>query len=68
LPRISSIDRVLDLGSNSGPEIELTLGYNLIAAKPGGFGFDFALGGVVPEPATRALMLLGFAGLGFCGL
>ena len=33
----------------------------------GGFGFDFAVGGAVPEPSTWAMMLAGFAGLGFAG-
>jgi hypothetical protein len=28
---------------------------------------DFAVGGTVPEPSTWAMMLLGFAGLGFIG-
>jgi hypothetical protein len=32
-----------------------------------GFGFDFGVGGAVPEPSTWAMMLLGFAGLGFAG-
>ena len=27
----------------------------------------FVLGGAVPEPSTWAMMLLGFAGLGFAG-
>jgi len=54
-----------------GPTIDLTIGYNLVATAPGGFGFDFALGGAVsdtvPESSTWAMMLLGFAGLGFVG-
>jgi hypothetical protein len=52
---------VIDLGSNFGPDIDLTIN---------GFG-DFVIGGVVegvPEPSTWALMLLGFAGLGFLGI
>jgi hypothetical protein len=28
---------------------------------------DFAVGGTVPEPSTWAMLLLGFAGLGFVG-
>jgi hypothetical protein len=28
---------------------------------------DFALGGAVPEPSTWAMMLIGFAGLGYAG-
>jgi hypothetical protein len=53
-------DDVIDLGSNFGPNIDLTIN---------GFG-TFVIGGVVegvPEPSTWALMLLGFAGLGFAG-
>jgi PEP-CTERM motif len=58
-------DDVIDLGSSLGPNFDLTFGYTLIADGPGGFGFDFALGGAVPEPSTWAMMLAGFAGLGF---
>ncbi|MGA9850534.1 MAG: PEP-CTERM sorting domain-containing protein, partial [Roseiarcus sp.] len=55
-------DHVIDLGSFSGPAVDLTIGYN------GGFGaFDFAVGGAVPEASTWAMMLLGFMGLGFAG-
>jgi hypothetical protein len=50
-----------------GPDIDLTFGYNLVADGSGGFGFDFAVGGAVPEPSTWAMMLVGFAGLGFAG-
>jgi hypothetical protein len=32
-----------------------------------GFGFDLAVGGAVPETSTWAMMLIGFAGLGFAG-
>ena len=60
-------DDVIDLGSNLGPDIDLTFGYTLIADGSGGFGFDFALGGAVPEPSTWAMMLVGFAGLGYAG-
>ena len=61
-------DRVIDLGSDfGGPGIDLTIAYNLVADGSGGFGFDFALGGAVPEPSTWAMMLIGFAGLGFAG-
>jgi hypothetical protein len=49
---------VINLGSILGPTIDLTI--------EGGGGV-FALGGAVPEPSTWALMLLGFAGLGFAG-
>jgi hypothetical protein len=60
-------DDVIDLGSDLGPNIDLTFGYTLIADGPGGFGFDLAIGGAVPEPSTWAMMLVGFAGLGFAG-
>jgi hypothetical protein len=60
-------DTVLDLGSYPGPSVDLTFGYNLTADGSGGFGFDLAVGGAVPEPSTWAMMLLGFAGLGFAG-
>jgi PEP-CTERM motif len=61
-------DNVVDLGpSLGGPGIDLTIGYNLVADGSGGFGFDFAVGGAVPEPSTWAMMLIGFAGLGFAG-
>jgi PEP-CTERM motif len=55
----SSNDTVINLG-NFGPNIDLTIN---------GFG-AFVIGGVVeavPEPSTWALMLLGFAGLGYAG-
>ena len=60
-------DDVIDLGADFGPNIDLTFGYTLITDGPGGFGFDLAIGGAVPEPSTWAMMLLGFAGLGFAG-
>jgi hypothetical protein len=60
-------DNVIDLGSDLGPNIDLTFGYTLIADGSGGFGFDLAIGGAVPEPSTWAMMLVGFAGLGFAG-
>jgi hypothetical protein len=47
---------VINLGSIVGP-INLTID---------GVGV-FAFGGAVPEPSTWAMMLLGFAGLGFAG-
>ena len=59
-------DSVINLGS-LGPDIDLTFAYNLVADGSGGFGFDFAVGGAVPEPSTWAMMLLGFAGLGYAG-
>jgi hypothetical protein len=60
-------DSVINLGSNLGPDIDLTFGYNLVADGSGGFGFDFAVGGAVPETSTWTMMLVGFAGLGFAG-
>ena len=60
-------DDVIDLGSDFGPNIDLTFAYTLIANGSGGFGFDLAVGGAVPEPSTWAMMLVGFAGLGFTG-
>ena len=60
-------DSVINLGSNLGPDINLTFGYNLVADGSGGFGFDFAIGGAVPETSTWTMMLVGFAGLGFAG-
>jgi hypothetical protein len=53
----SVTDAVINLGSNFGPDIDLTIN---------GFG-DFAIGGAVPEPSTWAMMLVGFAGLGYAG-
>jgi hypothetical protein len=63
-------NNAVDLGSNSGPAVDLTFGYSLIADGSGGFGFDFAVGdppgaSAVPEPSTWAMLLLGFAGLCF---
>ena len=51
-------DGVIDLGSSFGPNIDLTIV---------SYGGDFVLGGAVPEPSTWAMMLVGFAGLGFAG-
>jgi PEP-CTERM motif len=50
-------NRVINLGSTLGPNIDLTIEGDGV----------FALGGAVPEPSTWALMLLGFVGLGFVG-
>ncbi|MBO0734135.1 MAG: PEP-CTERM sorting domain-containing protein [Methylocapsa sp.] len=44
-----------------GPNIDLTL--SIFFGGPGAFAF----GGVIPEPSTWAMMLIGFAGLGFLG-
>jgi PEP-CTERM motif len=64
-------DDVIDLGAEPGPNISVLFGYTLTADGPGGFGFDLAFGGAVPqavpEPSTWAMMLVGFAGLGFAG-
>jgi hypothetical protein len=52
----TSSDTVINLG-NFGPNIDLTI-----------YGFGtFAFGGAVPEPSTWAMMLIGFAGLGYAG-
>ena len=63
-------DDVLDLGSYSG-SVNLAFGYDLVADGPGGFGFDFAIGGAVPgaapESSTWAMVLIGFAVLGVMG-
>jgi hypothetical protein len=59
-------DAVLDLGSYSGA-VDLTFGYTLVADGAGGFGFDLAVGGAVPEPSTWTMMLIGFAGLSYAG-
>jgi hypothetical protein len=55
-------DNVIDLGSDFGPNFDLTFGYTLVADGSGGFGFDLAIGGAVPEPSTWAMMLVGFVG------
>jgi hypothetical protein len=62
-------DSVIDLGSDFGPDIDLTFGYTLVADGSGGFGFDFAIGGIAaaPESSTWAMMAIGFAGLGYAG-
>ena len=60
-------DDVIGLGSDFGPNVDLSFGYTLVADGSGGFGFDFAVGGAVPQTSTWAMMLIGFAGLGFTG-
>jgi PEP-CTERM motif len=52
-------DSVFNLGSNLGPNIDLTI----VTYGSGAFVF----GGAVPEPSTWAMMLLGFAGLTLAG-
>jgi hypothetical protein len=54
-------DSVINLGSDLGPNIDLTLS---VIDGPGG---AFAVGGAVPEPSTWAMMLFGFAGLAWAG-
>ena len=57
----SVTDAVINLGSNFGPNIDLTInGY-------GAFVIGGAVPQAVPELSTWAMMLLGFAGLGFAG-
>jgi hypothetical protein len=59
--RVTVTDTVIDLGSNFGPNIDLTIfGY-------GTFVFGGAVAETVPEASTWAMLLLGFAGLGFIG-
>jgi hypothetical protein len=55
----SLTDVVINLGSNFGPNIDLTIN---------GFG-DFVVGGAapVPEGSTWAMLVLGFTGLGLVG-
>jgi len=48
---------VINLGFFSGPNIDLTIEGDGV----------FALGGAVPEPATWAMILLGFAAIGYAG-
>ena len=60
-------DTVLNLGTYSGPGVDVTFGYDLTADGSGGFGLDLAVGGAVPEPSTWAMMLVGFTSLSFAG-
>jgi hypothetical protein len=55
-------DSVINLGSNFGPNIDLTFSGSGVFAVGSAFP-----GSAVPEPSTWAMMLLGFAGLGFAG-
>jgi len=52
-------DHVIDLGSNFGPNVDLTI----VTYGSG----DFVVGSAVRETSTWAMMLLGFAGLGYAG-
>ncbi len=49
----------------AGPQT-VDLRYWLTVSEVGG-GFGFTYNTSVPEPSTWAMMLLGFAGLGFAG-
>ena len=62
-------DDSLDLGAIDTGSHYVDLSYWLIASEPGaGFGFAYDLApSAVPEPSTWAMMLLGFAGLGYAG-
>ena len=54
-------DSVINLGSDWGPDIELT--FMVTSGESGAF----AVGAVVPESSTWAMMLVGFAGLASAG-
>jgi hypothetical protein len=57
---------VAAMGQGQNPTTDATMGM----FSPGIFGPNFdvgAVGAAVPEPSTWAMMLLGFAGLGFFG-
>jgi hypothetical protein len=59
-------DHKLDLGwLGAGPQTVDIL-YSLTASEIGA-GFGFTYNAAVPEPSSWAMMLLGFAGLGFAG-
>jgi hypothetical protein len=61
-------DNSLLLGVLGAGNQTVDVSYLLTASGVGdGFGFDFGVGGAVPEPSTWAMMLLGFAGLGYAG-
>jgi hypothetical protein len=61
-------DNSLLLGVLGAGNQTVDVSYLLTASAVGdGFGFDFGVGGAVPEPSTWAMMLLGFAGLGYAG-
>ncbi len=60
-------DDPLNLGLVSGVA-NLVFSYDLVAGGSGGYGMDLAFGGAVPEPSTWAMMLIGFAGLGYAAM
>ena len=64
-------DHALDLGAINAGGQYIDLSFSLAASLSGngsGFGFDYDLAfHAVPEPSTWAMMLLGFAGLGYAG-
>ena len=57
---------VVNLGAVSGVA-DVVFSYDLVAGGSGGYGMDLAFGGAVPEPSTWAMMVIGFAGLGYAG-
>ena len=59
-------NQVINLGAVSGVA-DLIFSYDLVATGAGGYGMDLAFGGAVPEPSTWAMMVIGFAGLGYAG-
>jgi hypothetical protein len=60
-------DDALNLGSVSGVA-DVVFSYDLVAGGAGGYGMDLAFGGAVPEPSTWAMMLIGFAGVGYAAM
>jgi hypothetical protein len=58
---------VVNLGAVSGVA-DVVFSYDLVAGGSGGYGMDLAFGGAVPEPSTWAMMLIGFAGLGYAAM
>lgn len=62
-------NNTLDFGPYTG-NLSVGLYWNLTSQAVGdGFAFDYAIGNyqvsAVPEPSTWAMMIIGFAGLGF---
>jgi PEP-CTERM motif len=60
------LSNALDLTTQSGDPLPSPQPLDQVGASgyPGGFGNSAAVGAAVPEPASWALMALGFAGLG----